>query len=208
MPHLYEPLQQKVSAWRGAGCPSGRYPAIAEILEYAALPESGTLRFLRAAQLRALETYWYLRLVEGTPHIFDLYKKYYPRPTDLLAALGLDRDEIKDFVMNEGLDALWNRIRQGGRFVKDHKLESVHETLTLDYPSYILALAMGAGKTMLIGAITTEFAMALEYHPDDEVPFIQNPARGLLRRTLKVNSLNPSRCSGQGLKVPFDEHNF
>ncbi|MDY6877371.1 MAG: hypothetical protein SWK90_14365 [Chloroflexota bacterium] len=34
----------------------------------------------------------------------------------------------------------------------------------LDYLSYILALAMGAGKTILIGAIVaSEFAMALEY---------------------------------------------
>ena len=32
------------------------------------------------------------------------------------------------------------------------------------YPSYILALAMGAGKTTLIGAIiATEFSMAIEY---------------------------------------------
>ncbi|TEU10953.1 MAG: restriction endonuclease subunit R [Anaerolineales bacterium] len=130
------------------------------------------MRFLRVAQLRALETYWYLRLVEGTPHIFDLYQRYYSRRLDLLAALGLDRDEIKDFVLNEGLDTLWQRIRTDGEFVKTHKLESVHETLTLDYPSYILALAMGAGKTILIGAIVaTEFAMALEY-PDG--PFIQN----------------------------------
>ena len=46
----------------------------------------------------------------------------------------------------------------------------MRETLTLDYPSYILALAMGAGKTILIGAIcATEFAMALEY-PDG--PFV------------------------------------
>jgi len=44
--------------------------------------------------------------------------------------------------------------------------------LTLAYPSYILALAMGAGKTVLIGAIiATEFALALDY-PDG--PFVQN----------------------------------
>ena len=56
--------------------------------------------------------------------------------------------------------------------VKDLKLESLRETLTLDYPSYIFALAMGAGKTILIGTIiATEFAMALEY-PDG--PFVQN----------------------------------
>jgi type III restriction enzyme len=172
MPHLYELIQQNVAAWRKDGYPTEDYPAIAEILDYATLPEGGDLRFLRKAQLRALETYWYLRLVEDTPHIFDLYRRYYPRPLDLLAALGLDRDDIKDFVLNEGLDALWERVRTDGEFVKTHRLESVHETLTLDYPSYILALAMGAGKTILIGAIVaTEFAMALEY-PDG--PFIQN----------------------------------
>jgi hypothetical protein len=41
------------------------------------LPESEGLRYLRQAQLRALETYWYLRLVEGTPHVFELYQRYY-----------------------------------------------------------------------------------------------------------------------------------
>ena len=57
-------------------------------------------------------------------------------------------------------------------FVRRFKLEAPRETLTLDYPSYILALAMGAGKTILIGAIfATEFAMAFEY-PDG--PFVQN----------------------------------
>jgi hypothetical protein len=36
---------------------------------------------------------------------------------DSLAALGLDRDEIKDFVLNEGLDSLWQRIRADEDFV-------------------------------------------------------------------------------------------
>jgi hypothetical protein len=50
-------------------------------------------------------------------------------------------------------------------------LEALRETLTLAYPSYILALAMGAGKTALIGAIfATEFAMAQEY-PDNTYEF-------------------------------------
>ena len=81
MSHLYELIQKKSSAWRAAGYPNADYPAIAEILDHATLPETGSLRFLRAAQLRALETYWYLRLVEGTPHVFDLYRRYYPRPS-------------------------------------------------------------------------------------------------------------------------------
>jgi hypothetical protein len=42
--------------------------------------------------------------------------------------------------------------------------------MALQYPSYILALTMGVGKTALIGAIiATEFAMALEY---SKSPFI------------------------------------
>jgi len=172
MTHLYELIRQNVAAWREDSYPTEEHPAIAEILDYATLPESRNLRFLRKAQLRALETYWYLRLMEGTSHIFDLYREYYPRPMDLLATLGLAREEIKDFVINADIDALWQRIREDDDFVKTHKLESVRETLTLDYPSYILALAMGAGKTILIGAIVaTEFALALEY-PDG--PFIQN----------------------------------
>jgi hypothetical protein len=175
MDHLHEIIQKKVAEWRAGGYPSDDYPAIAEILDYARLPDGETLRFLRRAQLRALETYWYLRLIEDTPHIFDLYRRYYPQTLDLLAALGLDRGEIKDFVLNAGLEALWEHIRTDDDFVKAHKLESVRETLTLDYPSYIFALAMGAGKTILIGAIVaTEFAMALEYHPDTEGPFVQN----------------------------------
>jgi hypothetical protein len=172
--YLYQKLTQRVAQWRADGYPCADYPAIAEILDYATLDDGRTLRFLRLAQLRSLETYWYLRLVEGTPHVFDLYRDYYPKPLELLQALGLDTDEIKDFVINEGSDALWERLRTDKAFVKAHKLEAVHETLTLDYPSYILALAMGAGKTMLIGAIVaTEFAMALEY-PAEGHPFIQN----------------------------------
>jgi type III restriction enzyme len=210
MPHLYELIQQNVAAWREDGYPCEDYPAIAEILDYATLPETGGLRYLRRVQLRALETYWYLRLMEDTPHIFDLYRTYYPRPIDLLAALGLDRDEIKDFVLNEGLDALWDRVRENADFVKAHKLESVHETLALDYPSYILALAMGAGKTMLIGTIVaTEFAMALEYHPDAECPFIQNalvfaPGLTILESLRELAEVDYSKILPPRLYQPFE----
>jgi hypothetical protein len=69
---------------REAGYPS-ETPALAEILDFAVegvepdapWPRSGQLRFLRAAQLRALETYWYLRVVERTPPIPDLYRRLF-----------------------------------------------------------------------------------------------------------------------------------
>jgi len=56
--------------------------------------------------------------------------------------------------------------------VRSFRLEALRETLTLGYPSCILALALGAGKTILIGAIVaTEFGMALD---EPGGPFVQN----------------------------------
>jgi hypothetical protein len=210
MEFLYQKIQKNVAGWREDDYATDKYPAIAEILDYATLPESDVRRFLRKAQLQALETYWYLRLVEDTPHIFDLYQKYYSKTLELLAALGIDQDEIKDFVINEGANKLWKNIRDNQDFVKDHSLESVHETLTLDYPSYILALAMGAGKTMLIGAIVaSEFAMALEYHPDGEGPFIQNalvfaPGLTILESLRELAEVDYSKILPPRLYKPFE----
>ena len=173
--HLYEAIRERVSGWRSSHYPCGAYPAIGEILEYAVLPESDNLRFLRRPQLRALETYWYIRLIEGSPRIPDLYARYFPMQTERLAALGIPvQDERVTAILVDGggPEALLERILRDDPFAKELKLESLRETLTLDYPSYIFALAMGAGKTILIGAIiATEFAMALEY-PDG--PFVQN----------------------------------
>jgi hypothetical protein len=172
MSHLYEALGRRVDTWRADGYPSGDFPAIGEIFEWASDPDTGTARYLRRPQLQALETYWYLRLVEKTPHVFDLYHRLFEDPADLMDALGLRDPEIARIVAGRPLDALWSRIRADDNFVREHDLESLRETLSLGYPSYILALAMGAGKTILIGAIfATEFALAIEY---PEGPFVQN----------------------------------
>lgn len=172
MAQLHEQLAAAVEEWRSQGYPCENYPAIAEILEWSQDSEAGGLRFLRRPQLRAVEAYWYLRLVLNTPHVFELYRHFCPRPRELREALGLTQDAIRDFVEDHGIDALWDRIKTDDNFVRDFRIEALRETLTLDYPSYILALAMGAGKTVLIGAIiATEFGMALEY-PDG--PFVQN----------------------------------
>ena len=169
--HLYEALAMKVADWRKHQYPAAQYPAIAEILEWARNPDTSTFK-LREPQLRALETYWYLRLVENTPHIFDLYTRLYTKTTERLAALGMDHPDLHDMALDMGLDNLIQKIKEDDGFVKKYKLEAVRETLTLGYPSYILALAMGSGKTVLIGAIfASEFAMAQEY-PDRR--FVEN----------------------------------
>lgn len=176
---LHEALAARVRDWRDAGYPHETYPAIGEILAFAIDGDGpgATSRYLRAAQLRALETYWYLRLVARTPRIADLYASLFAGTAERMAALGLDRPALKDVALNLGYPGLLDRIRTDDAFVREHRLESQRETLTLGYPSWILALAMGAGKTVLIGAIVaTEFAMAMEYPDaaDDDHPFIEN----------------------------------
>jgi hypothetical protein len=166
---LYEALATHVGEWRESGYQHEEFPAIAEILEWASNPDVPNFR-LRKPQLRALETYWYLRLRENTPHIFELYQSLFPKKKDLLEAFGIPEAAFSR--ADYDLDTLVEAIRTDTDFVKEFRLEAVRETILLDYPSYILALAMGAGKTILIGSIfATEFAMAQEY-PDNG--FVEN----------------------------------
>ena len=164
MSTLFEKLGEEVASWIEAGYPVEDCPALGEIFDWARVEQTETLRFLRPPQLRALEVYWYLRLVKKTPHVLELYQNLFSKQSERLAALGLEGESISRIIIDDGIDALWEAVRSDDEFVHTMKLESLRETLTLDYPSYILALAMGAGKTILIGAIiATEFALALEY---------------------------------------------
>ena len=176
MPHLHALIAEEVAAWKKAEYPCEEFPIISDILEYQTTQtEPGALvesRYLRSAQIEALTTYWYLRLVKNTPTMLDLYKSAYPSKSELRKALGLTSDAIRDIIDDIGLEGLLAKVRDDDAFVAIHKLDSLRETVALDYPSYILALTMGAGKTALIGSIiATEFAMALEY---DDGPFVQN----------------------------------
>jgi len=172
---LNDLLKLKVKEWRESNYKSN-FPAIREIFEYNFLDtESQSLRYLRKAQFEALETYWYLRIVENTPHIFDLYKKYF-QGENLLDALNvrLTEGDLRKILFSNGggINTILKKIKTDNDFVKKYRFEGLRESLFLDYPSYILALAMGSGKTVLIGSIiATEFAMALEY-PNES--FVKN----------------------------------
>lgn len=172
--HFHSIISQKASAWKESGYLHETYPAISDILEYQLINDTSHLRWLRAAQIEALTVYWYLRLVDDSPHILDLYKKSYNEKSDFRQALGIDTPELKDFMLDHSQEALFEKIKTDLDFSKTHKLE----ILLLDYPSYILALTMGSGKTALIAAIiATAFAMAMEYETldeDDESPFMKN----------------------------------
>lgn len=81
MNHLFQALSVRVDAWRAARYDCPDFPAIGEILDFALEdPTTDQLRYLRRAQFRALETYWYLRLVLNTPRIPDLYTTRSFRP--------------------------------------------------------------------------------------------------------------------------------
>ncbi|MBI3005889.1 MAG: DEAD/DEAH box helicase family protein [Ignavibacteriales bacterium] len=169
MAQLFEVLASKVATWRKSGYSAGDFNTISEILEWAKNPD-GSGFTLRPPQIRALETYWYLRLVEETPHIFELYKRCFSQKAKLLEALGIADEAFKE--VNYDDDILWRQVKSNDDFAQRHRLQVLRETINLEYSSYILALAMGAGKTALIGAIiATEFAMALEY---PQGPFVQN----------------------------------
>lgn len=83
MAELHEILAERIAGWRAAGYRHDAYPTIAEILHYARR-EDGTPRYLREPQIRALETYWYLRLVERTPRIGELYERVFETTSDRL----------------------------------------------------------------------------------------------------------------------------
>lgn len=169
---LHEALRTRVRSWRSDGHAHDSFPAIAEIFDWIEEPGAGTQRFLRRPQIDALEIYWYLRTIESTPRVFELYQRLFPKSSELLDALGLGDSRLREIALDDGVDGLLERIRSDDDLVRDFRLQAVRETLTLAYPSYVLALAMGAGKTTLIGAIAaTEFALAAEY-PEDA--FVEN----------------------------------
>ena len=172
---LVNDLKRSVKQWRQQGYPCGDYPLIGFILNYQVEKQENslTLKFLRDPQFLALEVYWYVRLVLRTPKIIDLYKYYYNEDKEaFFHALGVPIS--KDALDFAGIDEIIKRVKEDEDFVKNKRIQALHEAVKLDYPSYILALAMGAGKTVLIGTIiATEFAMSMHY-PKGEINFMKN----------------------------------
>ncbi len=157
---LWQALAPKLEDWRESNYKCDDYPAIAEILRYQR-HEDGSSRYLRIPQIEALEMYWFIRLVLKTPRLLDLYKVAFDDRQALASALGV-RVDVRYADIGKILDDAVN----DSHVAKEFNLEHIIESLQLDYPSYIMALTMGTGKTVLIGGIiASEFAMSIEY-PD------------------------------------------
>ena len=176
MKYLFEKLRDDVRNWRNEGYPCPEYPLIGEVLRWqfeGEAEERVHLKYLREPQFQSLELYWFLRLVQKTPHIVDLYKHYYSDDKrDFFEAFGIPIDAT-EFQWISNVDTVIEKVKNDPEFVRQKGIHPVHEAVTLPYPSYIFALAMGTGKTVLIGTIiATEFAMALRYPEGAESPHL------------------------------------
>lgn len=176
METLFQKIKQEALLWQENWYKNDEFPVISEILWYnRQSPNEGEaiwkLRFLREPQFEALVVYWYLRIELKTPSFVELYRHFYPKKKDFREALGIGENPEITEMIEEEIDYL-ERIKTDTDFVKKYWLDGLHESLGLDYSSYILALTMGAGKTMLIATIiATEFAMSFEY---PEANFMKN----------------------------------
>ena len=168
MQHLYEKLRDDTLNWRKEGYPCQDYSLIGEVLRWQFEGETDDrvhLKYLREPQFQSLELYWYIRLVLDTPHIVKLYRHYYDTGDirDFCEAFGIPLSP-QELILNWDVDTVIDLVENNPEFVKLKRIDPVYEAVTLLYPSYIFALAMGTGKTVLIGTIiATEFAMALRY---------------------------------------------
>ena len=88
------------------------------------------------------------------------------------------------------------KIKTSDAFAKKYKLDTLRESLNLAYPSYILSLVMGAGKTILIGAIIfIEFALSLKTKKDF---FLKNalifcPGKTILGSLREISFIEPTQ---------------
>ncbi len=159
---LFQKLQKQVIEWRKSNYKSTEYPELYEILRYSRL-EDASLRFLREPQFEAIETYLYIRYILKTPHTIDLYKSLFQDdPVMLFTTLGITHIG-KDAIDYVDIEAVLEGIKNNDKnIVQKHSYHALQEALQLDYASYILALVMGAGKTILIASIIgIEFSIAL-----------------------------------------------
>lgn len=136
MSHLYHLLAEETQKWSDDGYRCEEYPAISEILNWLADVENENLRYLRKPQLKALEVYWYLRLIKGTPNIFTLYQDLYKSTADLHESLGVSEQAFR--AVDYDKERIWDEIANNDEFVRNFHLEALRESLNLDYPSVSL----------------------------------------------------------------------
>jgi type III restriction enzyme len=142
-------IQEKVATWRAADYP-GVYDETRTILRYIK-----GVHFLHKPQVEALETYIYLKEVEGNKHSLELFRASFSNELEFLRALGISDSEALDLAYD---------VKKG------EKIQTLLEGKfgASDYANQVYALTMGAGKTILMATMMLyDFSLSF-YHPDDE----------------------------------------
>ena len=195
MKDLVNKIRHDVLQWRLNNYKS-EFTEIKEILNFQKTEIENQYKYLRKAQFEAIETYLFLRFVKKTPKIIDLYKTYYSTPPEFCKALNINHIPEHSFRYIKNIEDILSDLKDA-KTLKEYKYHSLIETLNLDYPSYILALAMGSGKTNIISSIIAiEFAIAIANEKMAEFNFMQNalvfaPGLTILKNSLKKISVLP-----------------
>ena len=193
MSDLLSLIKIDIENWRNDGY-KAEFNEIKEILNFQKTGIENQYKYLRKAQFETIETYLFLRFVKKTPKIIDLYKEYYKTPQEFCKVLDIVHINETSFEFITTIEQVLQSVNKEENKAK-YKYHSLIETLNLDYPSYILALAMGSGKTNIISsAIAIEFAIAIENEKNTDFKFMQNALVFAPGLTILKNSLKKYLC--------------
>lgn len=144
-------LKQKIDRWKENGY-KGIYPETRNILIHI-----DSNNFLHEPQREAFETYIYLKEIMDNRPIPEIVTGFADRDKDFLKALGFEKGVIE----------LWEDLSKEKREERiQNKLNEIGFA-DYGYANYVLALTMGAGKTILMGVLMMyEFIVSFN-HPED-----------------------------------------
>ena len=151
MQFLVQELQKKVTVWRNDGY-EGIYPETRHILSHIQ-----NNNFLHEPQREALETYIFLKEVMNNAPLPDIAIDLADGNKEFLKVLGFE----------QGVIDLWDDLSKEKR-TERLKLKLAEKGFAeYGYANYVLALTMGAGKTILMGVLMMyEFILSFK-HPED-----------------------------------------
>jgi len=157
MQPFVQELQKMVSVWREDGY-EGVYPETQNILTHIK-----SNNFLHEPQREAFETYIYLKEIQNNKSVPQIVSVIAKDSKELLRALGFTTDIIE----------LFDDLAEDKK--EDHIKKKLSELgfTEYGYANYVLALTMGAGKTILMGLLMM-YEFIISYKHDTDTRFAKN----------------------------------
>ncbi|MDO8609016.1 MAG: DEAD/DEAH box helicase family protein [bacterium] len=141
-------IQNKVTNWRSKG-----YHGIKKETDNI-LNHIKKVGFLHKPQVKALETYIYLKEILNNKPSFEIVKKIFDNEKDLISSLGLSKEQAYELVFDKNKEEKINKRIQ-------------EQYNGIDYANQVYALTMGAGKTILMGTMMLYDFVLSSYHKND-----------------------------------------